>query len=190
MQTKTRRFKCGAGLGIGATAMLACLSYAMAQQPGQNGPQAATDKGTAGNAQLQSDSRLRQAPVTGVNFVPQIGEIHEQQTRDLLSKYRASNDQAERDQLVKELTTVAAQEFDTRQESRSQELKDLEEQLKKLRALHERRAKEKDDIVRDRVRNLLRDADGLGWGTDRIGTPGSPQVNESDGFNNIPRGKK
>lgn len=190
MQMTTRRFKCGAGLGIAAMAMLACLSYVMAQQPGQNGPQAGTGTGTAANARLQSDSRLRQAPVTEVNSVPQIGNIYDQQTRDLLSKYRASTDQSERDQLVKDLTAIASQEFDTRQESRSQELKNLEEQLKKLQALHERRAKEKDDIVRDRVRHLLRDADGLGWGTDRIGTPGAPQVNESDGFNNIPRGKK
>jgi len=164
MQTTTRRFMCGAGLGIGAT-MLACLSLAMAQQPGQNGPY----------------------PL-GVSGLPRPN--YDQQTRDLLSKYSAANDQAERDQLVKEMTQVAAQDFDARQESRSQELKNLEEQLKKLRALHERRAKEKDDIVRDRVRNLLRDADGLGWGSDRIGAPQSPQGNESDGFNNIPRGKR
>jgi hypothetical protein len=101
---------------------------------------------------------------------PQPGNKYREKTQEILSKYMAAADDARRAKLVEELTLVAAMEFDSRQELRSQELKRLEEQLKKLRSLHDRRAKEKDEIVRDRVRHLLRDADGLGWGADRTAT--------------------
>ena len=68
--------------------------------------------------------------------------------------------------MLDELTKVVSDQFDLRQESRERELKELEEHVRKLRELHQRRAKEKDQIVRDRVRQLLRDVDGLGWGDD------------------------
>jgi len=178
MQTTTRRFLCSAGLIAGATLMLACLSFATAQT--------APQRAGASRAADMNGERF-----ANPNLVVQISDGYDQQTRDLLSKYNAANEQSERDQLVKELSSVAAQEFDARQEARGQELKNLEEQLKKLRVLHDRRAKEKDDIVRDRVRHLLRDADGLGWGTDRIGAPGSSQQGyEHRDFGNLPQGKR
>ena len=43
-----------------------------------------------------------------------------------------------------------------RQQTRERELKELEEHVRKLRELHQRRAREKDQIVRDRVRQLPR----------------------------------
>jgi len=64
------------------------------------------------------------------------------------------------------LTKVVSAHFDIRQELREKELKELEEKVKKLRELHLRRAKEKEQITRDHVRQLLRDVDGLGWGDD------------------------
>jgi hypothetical protein len=68
--------------------------------------------------------------------------------------------------VLDELTKVVSEQFEVRQEIRERELKDLEEHVQKLRVLHQRRTKEKDQIVRDRVRQLLRDVDGLGWGDD------------------------
>jgi hypothetical protein len=101
-----------------------------------------------------------------------------QQTRKLLSEYTETQDEKERAKVLDELTKVVSEHFDIRQEIREQELKNLEEQVKKLRELHQRRAKEKDQIIRDRVRQLLRDVDGLGWGDD--GRPTFPvPVNQS-----------
>lgn len=100
----------------------------------------------------------------------QADQLHEQRTRELLEKYDATSVDSEKAKVVDELTATVTEHFDVRQEIREKELKQLEEQLKKLRALHERRAQEKSDIVKDRVRQLLRDADGLGWGGE--GHPG------------------
>jgi hypothetical protein len=106
----------------------------------------------------------------------------ESQARELLDRYSKSEDESERGRLLEELTTVAGSQFDLRQERREQELKQLEEQLKRLRTLHQRRAQEKDRIVRDRVQQLVRESEGLGWGSGPspgvapgVGVPGYPQ---------------
>lgn len=90
----------------------------------------------------------------------------DQKTRELLGKYSATEDAAERTKLVERLTAAVSEQFDSRQAIREEELKRLEEQLKKLKGLHDRRVAEKSQIIEDRVRQLLRDADGLGWGND------------------------
>ena len=94
---------------------------------------------------------------------------HAAQTRKLLSDYNDTEDEKERGQILDELTKVVAAHFEIRQQFRERELKQLEEQVKKLRELQQQRAKEKDQIVRDRVRQLIRDVDGLGWGNQELG---------------------
>jgi hypothetical protein len=88
----------------------------------------------------------------------------EVRTRKLLSDFSRTEDEKERAKVLNELTDVVSDQFDLRQEARERELRELEEHVRKLRELHQRRAKEKDQIVRDRVRQLLRDVEGLGWG--------------------------
>ena len=89
---------------------------------------------------------------------------HDAQMRKLLADYSQTEDEKQRAKVLDELTKVVSEQFDARQEVRERELKELEEQVRKLRDLQQRRAKEKDQIIRDRVRQLLRDVDGLGWG--------------------------
>jgi hypothetical protein len=90
----------------------------------------------------------------------------ENRMRKLLSDYSRIDDEKERARVLEELTKVVSEQFEFRQEMRERELKEVEEHVRKLRALQQRRTKEKDQIVRDRVRQLLRDVDGLGWGDD------------------------
>jgi hypothetical protein len=90
----------------------------------------------------------------------------ESETQRLLGEYRQTEDEKERGWITGELTKAIAKHFDVRQEARERELKQLEAQVRRLRELHDRRTKEKEQIVQDRVRLLLRDADGLGWGAD------------------------
>lgn len=90
----------------------------------------------------------------------------EAETRRLVGEYSRTEDEVERGAIARELTAVIARQFATRQEARERELKQIEAQVRKLRELHDRRTKQKDEIVQDRVRQLLRDADGLGWGAD------------------------
>lgn len=102
----------------------------------------------------------------GTSEQAQTAAAHEQKARELLSKYSATENQEERAKLVEQLSSVVSEQFEARQQARQQELERLEEQLKKLRQLHDRRASEKSQIVEDRVRQLLREADGLGWGAE------------------------
>ena len=90
----------------------------------------------------------------------------ENETQRLVSEYRQTEDEKERGWIAGELNKAIAKHFDIRQETRERELKQLEAQVRRLRELHDKRTKEKGQIVQDRVRQLLRDADGLGWGTD------------------------
>ncbi len=81
--------------------------------------------------------------------------------------------------MLVELTKIVSEQFDIRQSFRESELKEVEEHVRKLRELHQRRAMEKDQIVRDRVRQLLRDVEGLGWGDDDHLAAPSPRLRQS-----------
>ena len=96
----------------------------------------------------------------------QQGIAAEDEARKAIEAYRLTDDQDEKARIVKALPDVIAKQFDARQLVRECELKQLENQLRKLQEVHQRRARQRDQIIEERVRELLRDADGLGWGTD------------------------
>lgn len=93
----------------------------------------------------------------------------ENETRRLLDEYAQTEDEKERAWVAGELTKAVAKQFDLRQEARDRELKQLEDQVRRLRELHQKREKQKEQIVQDRVRQLLNDVDGLGWGVEEGG---------------------
>lgn len=84
-------------------------------------------------------------------------------------EYQATNDPAERKKIEETITGTVNNQFDARQNLRQIELDELAARLKRLRELHDERAAQRDRIVGDRVQQVLRDADGLGWGD---ATPG------------------
>lgn len=92
---------------------------------------------------------------------------HAKTTGRILAKYQASTDPDERSRLSEELKAVVSAHFELRQQIRANELAELAAQLRRLQDLHDRREREKDQIIGDRVRQLLRDSQGLGWGTSR-----------------------
>ncbi|MEX2138976.1 MAG: hypothetical protein WD894_06920 [Pirellulales bacterium] len=124
-------------------------------QVGQGGYESNIYAGEAGDGVSPEAARLRQAD-----------HAHAQSTRALVAKHQQSSDSQERESLREELNKVIAEHFETRQQMRARELEELEAQVRHLRTLHDRRKKEKDQIVGDRLQRLLRDADGLGWGSD------------------------
>ncbi len=89
----------------------------------------------------------------------------EQQTQELVQQYRNAGDTEDRDAVLDDLQNIVSDHFDLRQESREAELEQLEREIERLRSLHERRQDEKDRIVQRRIESLLREADGLGWGS-------------------------
>ena len=100
----------------------------------------------------------------------------EQQTQALVQQYRNADDEEEREAVMDDLETVVSRHFDLRHETRERELEELEREIERLRFLHERREAEKDRIVQQRVDSLLREADGLGWGS-----PSASSVRSLDG---------
>ena len=91
--------------------------------------------------------------------------ILEGQTRALVEEYRADSDTGKRAVARDNLTAVVNEHFALRQAERQRELDELAKELDRLTALHERRQNQQDKIVADRVESLLREADGLGWGS-------------------------
>jgi hypothetical protein len=86
------------------------------------------------------------------------------QVSELAAKYKSLSDDEERGAVEQELMARVNDQFTVRQALREKELAELEEQVKHLRDLHEKRNGQKDRIVGDRVQQLLREAQGLGWG--------------------------
>jgi hypothetical protein len=94
----------------------------------------------------------------------QADRTHTETTRRLVAKFQASTDAAERRSVREELQKVIGDHFAVRQQIRAKELAELQAQVRRLQELHDRRELEKDQIIADRMGQLLRDAEGLGWG--------------------------
>jgi hypothetical protein len=96
---------------------------------------------------------------------------HTELTQRLVDEYQSTSNSDERRKLSEELERVITEHFEIRQKLRAQELEKLQAQVRRLQELHERREQEKSQIIADRLRQVLRDAEGLGWGSsDTVGT--------------------
>ncbi len=93
----------------------------------------------------------------------------ERQALDLKRQYAAAKGADDRDKLRDRLGAVLREQFDAQQKRRKEEVDRVEERLKQLRALLQKREDAKQEIVRRRLEQLLNEADGLGW-------PGSEPV--------------
>jgi hypothetical protein len=111
----------------------------------------------------------------------------EAKIQQLLAEYQSAKEDAVRTELVAQITKAVTNQFDEKQKAREQELKALEEQLAKLKEKHTKRQQLRNDIIGDRVSQLVNNIDGLGWGNETsgslpplaggIGFPGLPGVN-------------
>jgi hypothetical protein len=146
--------KFGLGLLFGATAL--CVS-GLAQQ--------GTPGGTPSPYQPRPPAAGYGAPV--VQYVPGrfYGPFGHQSPRasQFARDYVKAKDAGKKKGILKEMTGILNKEFDAHLKQQEKELADLERQLKELRALVEKRKENKEDIVQDRIKQLLREAEGLGW---------------------------
>jgi len=120
---------------------------------------------------------LSQMPVVGRVFMRNPGEeideetraLHEQDrareqsTRQLIQQYRDAESGGDRSELQEKLAQVVREHFEIRQQLREKELAALEARVRRLRELHEKRGDAKDEIVEQRIAQLIREAEGLGW---------------------------
>jgi hypothetical protein len=73
----------------------------------------------------------------------------------LLRDIRATDSEPKRKPLIKKLKVAVAEHFDAEQKGREGRLTMLEEQIKRLRAEMEQRAKDRDRIIKDRVNHYM-----------------------------------
>jgi hypothetical protein len=92
--------------------------------------------------------------------------IDPRQTQRLVERWKASKLDAEREKLEFELRGQLKREFAARLAVHEREIKQLEEKVRQLRERLTLRREKKDEIVEHRFQQILRDAQGLGWGSE------------------------
>jgi hypothetical protein len=80
----------------------------------------------------------------------------ERQSREKAIQYRNAS-QTERDKIRSQVNALVNKQFDVRQQRRTLELKRLDEELKRLRELADRREKTRKELIEKRVKELLGD---------------------------------
>lgn len=96
---------------------------------------------------------------------------------ELLGKWKAAGNESERGKVEKELRQVLKEQFQGRLGAHEKEIEQLEAKVKQLREQLDLRRKKQDEIVDFRAQQLLREAQGLGWGTE----PATGQVRSIKG---------
>jgi len=91
------------------------------------------------------------------------------QSAQLVHDYVKAEKDDEKKEIRKKLAEALGKQFDAHMEQQQKELVDLENQIAKLRSLLKKRQEAKTTIIDNRMDQLIRDAEGLGWTA-----PGSP----------------
>ena len=81
----------------------------------------------------------------------------EKEAAELVRKYHESKDNGAKEELKGKITDLAKQSFDESQEQQKKSLQSMEERLKKMKEELGKRETNKDDVVKFRLENMLRD---------------------------------
>jgi hypothetical protein len=100
---------------------------------------------------------------TEMNKLLQEEAAAEQQVAKLVEAYTHAEGEAKRSGIKTNLSSTLEKEFDLQQKRRDLELKGVEDRLKKVRELMKKRNDARRSIIDNRLDQLLREADGLGW---------------------------
>jgi hypothetical protein len=95
--------------------------------------------------------------------------VDPRQTQKLIEAWKKSKEAAEREKFETELRALLRQEFAARLAEHEREIKQLEEKVRQLRERLALRKEKQEDIVDHRLQQILREAQGLGWGSERAG---------------------
>lgn len=115
---------------------------------------------SAGNANYP---RLGLIARTRGGMEARLDQDTEAEVREAIGKLTTESDADKKAELEKAIKAKLGQQFDSRQAVREAELKVLEDRVKELRQLFDKRQKAKDDIIENRMQQLLRASNGLDW---------------------------
>jgi hypothetical protein len=119
-------------------------------------------------AQVRQPGRMGGATLEVAGGRAQRTEVEE--VNELVIKWKATSE-SEREAVQKELRETVKRQFQVRLEAQEKEVEQLEAQVKQLREKLDLRRKKEGEIVNFRVEQLLREAQGLGWGTESVRPP-------------------
>jgi hypothetical protein len=94
----------------------------------------------------------------------------EAQIHRLVERWKASKQDAERGKIETWLRNGLKHEFKARLAAHEKEINELEEKVRQLRERLALRKEKQDEIVEHRLQQILRDAQGLGWGSEGRGS--------------------
>ena len=120
-----------------------------------------------GSSPLRSPRPVQFDGPKGVFFDPTNDVDHK--VGQLIGEYSKTQDETKRASIKSELTTLLDQQFNLQQKHREAEVKSIEDQLRKLHEVMKKRADNRQSIVNNRLEQLLREADGLGWAPPHAG---------------------
>jgi hypothetical protein len=93
----------------------------------------------------------------------------ERQSQELARKYGSAQNRDDKNKLRDQLNEVLQKQFDAQQQRRKKEIDRIEERLKSLRELLQKREDRKGSIVQRRLEQMIEEAEGLGWTTTEPG---------------------
>jgi hypothetical protein len=94
-------------------------------------------------------------------------------SEQLAAQYGGAKEDDKKSQLRTQLRETLEKQFQLQEHRREQELVKIEERVKSLRELMQKRQDARETIINRRLDQLLRDAEGLGWNAPTTGSGGS-----------------
>jgi hypothetical protein len=119
-------------------------------------------RGNATVVQRDAEVAREQIPWSTFSNRPVVGPANE-----LLHRWKAAANESDRGKIERQLRDLLKEELQARFGVHETEIKHLEAKVKQLRDQLELRRGKQDEIVDFRLQQLLREAQGLGWGTDQ-----------------------
>ncbi|MGA2256639.1 MAG: hypothetical protein ABSG53_18475 [Thermoguttaceae bacterium] len=120
----------------------------------------------------QTDPRMNVIGNVGVDYTGSLtlGFVRDptQAVNELVEKWKQAGNKSDRDKVQQALHAALKEQFQARLKAHEKEIDQLEAEVKRLREQLELRRKKQDEIVEFRLEQLLREAQGLGWGTEPV----------------------
>jgi septal ring factor EnvC (AmiA/AmiB activator) len=113
------------------------------------------------------------APTFAPDFAPLVAWSQQARSQnrssELAKEYVKAEKESEKREIRQKMTDALNEQFDEHMKQQEAELAELEKQIADLRAVLKKRSSAKGTIVDQRIEQLIREADGLGWTA-----PGNP----------------
>jgi uncharacterized protein HemX len=150
-------------VGIGCLALGSGAQQPAPTPPASPAPPAPVIYGQGGTALIPGQGAYtgRFATTEGGTTV-WYGTRHDHETMTI-AKQLAGAKETEREELREKLVKALEKAFDDRQKTQEKEIAALEKQVAKLKEMVSKRQEAKKEIITERVKQLEREAKGLGW---------------------------